>query len=455
VLYLEAYRAALLLFGTTVFGVRFLSAAAGVLSIATAMALGRALLPRGGGALAGLAVAGMRWHLILSRWAWNAIVVVPLLDVAALLLIAGRRRRGMAAVAGAGVVAGLGAHVYLAAWIALVALTVFLLWPSAGTTRRWRLAAAAVFAGTFLLVASPLLLTGRGKTPYFRRAGEHNLLLEMRRQRSAMPLFSSAAGALAAPWFLPDPSPWNDLPGRTRLGWILGIPVAVALTRALLRRREEASGFLLAHAAAGFTATVVWGTEMQPNGYRVAYLTTVTGVSVAAGSLALLSLIPARFNRDSGAPGDFRRSGGARRLPALGADARGLGGVSGPRQPARARRTALETLRPGVGGSTSVERPREPQHGVLRRARALRPRRTAAGAGLRRLLSGPSRAAALSPGAAGSLTGSRRANRRESTGRKGDSLGGRDRRANSSRIQARCSSAVTRDVLCDNDSTGA
>ncbi len=297
VLYLEAYRAALLLFGTTIFGVRFLSAAAGVLSIATAMALGRALLPRGGGTLAGLAVAGMRWHLILSRWAWNAIVVVPLLDVAALLLVFGRRRRAMAAVAGAGVVAGLGAHVYLAAWIALAALTVFLLWPSAGATRRWRLAAAAVFAGTFLLVASPLLRTGGGKTPYFRRTGEHNVLVEIRRQRSAMPLFASAAGALAAPWFLPDPSPWNDLPGRTRLGWILGIPVAAALARALLRRGEEVSGFLLAHAAAGFAATVVWGTEMQPNGYRVAYLTTVTGVAVAAGSLSLLSLVPARGKR--------------------------------------------------------------------------------------------------------------------------------------------------------------
>src|SRR5262249_35686316 len=39
VFYLELYRAALKFFGTTVFGVRFLSAAAGVLSIATAMAL--------------------------------------------------------------------------------------------------------------------------------------------------------------------------------------------------------------------------------------------------------------------------------------------------------------------------------------------------------------------------------------------------------------------------------
>src|SRR6266545_5017034 len=42
VLYLELYRGALLLFGTTVFGVRFLSAAAGVASLFSALALGRA-----------------------------------------------------------------------------------------------------------------------------------------------------------------------------------------------------------------------------------------------------------------------------------------------------------------------------------------------------------------------------------------------------------------------------
>src|SRR5207244_11023360 len=43
VLYLELYRGALLLFGTTVFGVRFVSAAAGVASLVTALLLGRAL----------------------------------------------------------------------------------------------------------------------------------------------------------------------------------------------------------------------------------------------------------------------------------------------------------------------------------------------------------------------------------------------------------------------------
>jgi hypothetical protein len=297
VLYLELYRWSLLLFGTTVFGVRFLSAAAGILSIATAIALGRALLPRGGGALAGLALAGMRWHLILSRWGWNAIVLVPLLDLAALLLLRARRRRSVAVTAAAGLIAGIGAHVYLAAWVALAALAVLLAWPGPGLTRWWRLLAAAVFVTMFLLAASPLFLPGRGKTPYFRRAGQHNVMVEIRRQRSVAPLFSSAATALAAPWFLADPSPWNDLPGRPRLGWILGIPVAAALARSLWRAREELSGFLLAHAGAAFAAAVVWGTEMQPNGYRVAYLTTVTAVAASAGALSLLSLVSERSRR--------------------------------------------------------------------------------------------------------------------------------------------------------------
>ncbi|MEO8348106.1 MAG: hypothetical protein ABI610_04285, partial [Acidobacteriota bacterium] len=110
VLYLEIYRVSLALAGTTVFGVRLPSALAGSVSVGTAMLLGRALLPRGGGILAGLALAGMRWSLILSRWGWVAIVLAPVLDVAALLLFAARRRRSLALAATAGVVAGIAAH---------------------------------------------------------------------------------------------------------------------------------------------------------------------------------------------------------------------------------------------------------------------------------------------------------------------------------------------------------
>ena len=92
VLYLHFYRAGLDLFGTTVFGVRFPSLLGGVASLFTAAWLGRRLLPRGGGALVALILAGLRWSLIESRWGWNTIVLAPVLDVAAILLLRAIRR---------------------------------------------------------------------------------------------------------------------------------------------------------------------------------------------------------------------------------------------------------------------------------------------------------------------------------------------------------------------------
>jgi hypothetical protein len=117
VLYLEISRIVYHLFGTTVFGVRFLSAFAGCASLVTASLLGRRLLPRGGGAVTALALAGLRWHLVLSRWAWTMIVLAPVADVATLFLLSARRRRSSTISLVAGASAGIGAHFYLSAWV--------------------------------------------------------------------------------------------------------------------------------------------------------------------------------------------------------------------------------------------------------------------------------------------------------------------------------------------------
>ena len=158
VLYMKLFRLSLEQFGATMTGVRMLSFCGGVLSLATAALLGRALLPQGGGALAVLVLAGLRWHLILSRWGWHSIVLTPLVDMAALLLLVSRRGRRQAPALLAGCVLGLGAHVYLASWAAGAALSVFALWPGArDDTRpaRWR--RALLFAAGFLLAAAPVL----------------------------------------------------------------------------------------------------------------------------------------------------------------------------------------------------------------------------------------------------------------------------------------------------------
>jgi hypothetical protein len=299
VLYLEVFRLVLRLFGTTVLGVRFLSAAAGALSIVTALLLGRELLPRGGGTLAGLVAAGLRWSLLLSRWGWVAIVLAPLSDVAALFLLRARRRRRILLAAASGLVTGIATHVYLAAWIVAAALFLLALWPdewrSSGLSR---LRLALVFAAAFGLAAAPLFLLGKERTaPYFARVSGHNLWREVQYRHSFMPAFAAVADSLTAPWFGIDPFAHHDLPGKTRLGWVLGIPVAVAFGRSLLRPRDPFSAFLLAEGGAAFAASVAGGHAGLPNSYRFGYLTTVTAVAAAGGILSILEWLPAARRR--------------------------------------------------------------------------------------------------------------------------------------------------------------
>jgi hypothetical protein len=299
VLYLEGFRGLLRVAGTTVFGVRLPSALAGAASLVTAALLGRALLPAGGGMLAALIIAGLRWHLILSRWAFVMILAAPIVDLATLALIASRRRRQPALALAAGAIAGVGAHVYLSAWSAGAALVLFALWPSAPDERLGRRAVlGAAFALGFAACAAPLFLFRENRTvAYFARTADHNVVLEMRRERSLLPPAAAAADALASPWFLADPTARHDLPGRRRLPWVLGIPVAIALGRALLRLRELLSGLLLSHAAAFLASNVAGGQADLPNGSRFAYLASVAAVAAAAGLMWLVDRTAPRRRR--------------------------------------------------------------------------------------------------------------------------------------------------------------
>lgn len=300
VLYLEFSRWSLGLWGTTLAGIRFPAALAGSLSIFTGALLGRTLLPRGGGTVVALALAGMRWHLIVSRWSWAvAIVVIPIVDLATILLVHARRRRSLWLAAAAGVVCGLAAHAYLVAWVAGAALV---LWAAADTGQVERAFArvlrAAVFAGGFVLAVSPLFLPGSsGDPPYFVRVGNHNVLSEIRYQKTVLPLFGATADALAAPWFVPEPAPWADLPGRSRMGLVFGACLAVGFGRAFVRPHDELSGLLLAHALAAGVSAVAQGESGHPNGYRYVYLTVPAALGIASGLLALVGGAPERAKR--------------------------------------------------------------------------------------------------------------------------------------------------------------
>ena len=219
VLYLEGFRAVLRALGTTVFSMRFAGAVEGCLSIVTAMLLARALLPRGGAALTGLAFAGMRWPIIIARFGWNGLALAPIVDLATLALVRARRRSSLAAAAVGGLIAGLGAHVYLGAWIAVVALGGFVLWPTERPVLLRRRVAMALFVGLgFLATASPIFFLKQGRErSYFVRASDQNLLKDVARKKSWLVPFSIVADSVQSPWFVSDPDVRQDLP-VSRLG---------------------------------------------------------------------------------------------------------------------------------------------------------------------------------------------------------------------------------------------
>jgi len=299
VLYLYLLRGSLAIFGPTVVGLRSLSALGGVLSLFTAAALGRALLPRGGAALTCLVLAGLRWHLILSLRGWHTILLTVLGDVAALLVLHARRSGRLPAAFAGGLVAGLGTHFYFSGWIIAAALGLFLVWPTETSSKPVsRLRGVVAFGFGALITVSPLFLLREGrKQPLFDRVSFQNVMVEMRHARSPMPLFSAAAKALPSPWFVSDPEAIGDLPGRSRLGWIIGIPFALALGRSLLFPRQDLSALLLSHGLAALAAAVASGEGRNPAGHRFGYLTTLTAVAAAAGVLQILTAVPARRRR--------------------------------------------------------------------------------------------------------------------------------------------------------------
>src|SRR5262249_50010155 len=272
-------------------------------SLATAGLLARALLPAGGGALAILTLAGLRWHLILSLSGWHSVLLVPLVDLAALGIVTARRRGVWAPALARGAAPGGGPRLSLASWLVPAALLVFAVGPTPEmAASRNRLPRALAFAAGFALVASPLFLFHQGRTrPYFGRSTRHNVLREVAYQKSWLPAFAAAADAPPSPWLIPDPEGRHDLEGASRLGWIVGIPVAVALGRALRAPREELSGLLLTHGAFGAAAAVASGTAGHPNGFRFGYLSSLAAVAASAGVLALIGAAPKARRRAAAA----------------------------------------------------------------------------------------------------------------------------------------------------------
>jgi hypothetical protein len=291
VLYLEYLRLVLTAFGVSTHSLRLHVALAGIVCLATTALLARQLLPRGGATLAAIVIAGLYWSVAMARIGWEAMVMVPIVDIATVLLLFARRRWSPALAISAGAVMGLAPHFYLSSWAAAVALLAIASWPpspekSAPPLRR-RILVPVLFALGFCLLVSPIFVfRERRSVPYFLRTQQTNVVTEIRYWRSPMPLFEAAADGIRAPWFTPR----HIWPPSAGLGFTFRVLLAVAFLRAILRPRDELSIVVLAQGGAALAATILGGHRGVPNWFRFAYLSDVAAVAIAGGGLWLLLL---------------------------------------------------------------------------------------------------------------------------------------------------------------------
>ncbi len=148
------------LLGRTTLGLRAAAAIFGLLALPATYLLGRAWANQRVGLLSTAILAGMLWHLHLSRVGFRA-VALPLLSALALGLGAyALRRRSRWAAVGAGAAYGLSFYTYLAARITPLALLLMLayalLWHRPWLRERWRLLLWSGAAA--LLILLPLLI---------------------------------------------------------------------------------------------------------------------------------------------------------------------------------------------------------------------------------------------------------------------------------------------------------
>lgn len=171
------------LFGRTPLGVRAAATVFGLPTLAAAYGLGRTWGNKRVGGLTAAILAGLLWHVQISRVGFRA-VALPLFIALALALGGwGLSKRTRWAMVGAGIAYGFSFYTYLAAQITPLALSGLLLyaliWQRDWLKDRWQLflwavggAAVVLLPFAFLLVTQPDLLTERaGQVALWRTEG--------------------------------------------------------------------------------------------------------------------------------------------------------------------------------------------------------------------------------------------------------------------------------------------
>jgi len=231
------------LWGRSPGAMRVVSALIGTLTIPALYWAGRELFNSRVGLLAAALTATMVWTLNLSRVAFRAGMMVPLLAVTLALLWRGLRYRRPGVMIWAGAAYGLSMYTYLAARFSVIALALFLLYTFAWHKKRCWFRGWIIFGLIVLLVAAPLL--GYFFTHWINtmgRAGQVSVLNPaMNNGNLWATLVRHTGRTLAAVIYRGDFIPRHNVPYRPFFDPLAGLAFLAGVGLALARLRQNAA----------------------------------------------------------------------------------------------------------------------------------------------------------------------------------------------------------------------
>lgn len=279
------------LFGANYTSLKLVSLIPSILAVPAVYLLARALFGQMTGLLAMFLLAVNRWHMTMSRWAWNETAPPVFITLSAFFLVRGLRERRALDYALGGALGGMTLYTYLSSRLAVLTLILFalgwLLLDRDGPLAAWRRYSRGLifFALAAAVVVAPLLVTYiTDPFTFSNRSTEISVFREMEQAGNWEPLRANLWNHVQIFFQEGDPNGRHNLPLAPQTDPITGVLLAVGMGYALLRLRDRRRLLLVlwvvVNLAGGYFSESHIG---SPNSYRT--MTTVVAVVILAADV--------------------------------------------------------------------------------------------------------------------------------------------------------------------------
>ncbi len=287
-----------LAFGVHDWSVRLPGALFGIATCWGVFRLGVALGLRRAGLFAAALLGASFWHVLLSRSGFRAILLPLLLVLSMTLLVEGLRRVSPLRMAGAGLLFGLGVHVYPAIRFAPLMVPIFLLALLGRDAAAWRRAARglALFVLGAMVIASPMLLHYVDHPEHFTYP--HRLVSIFSpgvTVSDALVHLQHNLFATLGMFHLRGDANWrHNIAGAPMLDPLSGLLLVIGLLVCLRSRLSPSSALLLGWLCALLLPGLL-SIEGVPHGLRNSAILPAVALICGVGMVALEHLVARRF----------------------------------------------------------------------------------------------------------------------------------------------------------------